>query len=153
MSLRDRVTTELKLSMKAADAARTSTLRLILARLKDTEIAARPRELDEGEIQAMLRSMVKSRRDSVALYRQGNRPELAAKEEAEIAIIESFLPQQMDEARLAEAVDAAVAETGAASPKDMGRVMAALRTHHGAALDLGRAGPLVKARLDKSSGG
>ena len=153
MSLRDRVTTELKLSMKAADAARTSTLRLILARLKDTEIAARPRELDEGEIQAMLRSMVKSRRDSVALYRQGNRPELAAKEEAEIAIIESFLPQQMDEARLAEAVDAAVAETGAASPKDMGRVMAALRTRHGAALDLGRAGPLVKARLDKSSGG
>lgn len=148
MSLRDRVTTELKLSMKAADPARTSTLRLILARLKDTEIAARPRELDEGDIQAMLRSMVKSRRDSVALYRQGNRPELAAKEEAEIALIESFLPQQMDEAQLAEAVDAAVVATGAASPKDMGRVMAALRTRHGAALDLGRAGPLVKARLD-----
>lgn len=147
MSLRDRVTAELKLSMKAGDAARTSTLRLILARLKDTEIAARPRELDEGEVQAMLRSMVKSRRDSVALYRQGNRPELAAKEEAEIAIIESFLPQQMDEAQLAEAVDTAVAETGAASPKDMGRVMALLRTRHGAALDLGRAGPLVKARL------
>ena len=95
----------------------------------------------------MLRGMIKSRRDSVALYQQGNRPELAAKEEAEIAVIESFLPQQMSEAEMAEAVGAAVAETGAASPKDMGRVMGALRARHGAALDLGRAGPLVKARL------
>jgi uncharacterized protein len=147
MGLRERFTAELKASMKAGNAARTSTLRLILARLKDTEIAARPREIGEDEFQAMLRGMVKSRRDSIALYRQGNRPELAAKEEAEIAIIESFLPQQMGEAEMAEAVDAAVAETGASSPKDMGRVMGALRTRHGAALDLGRAGPLVKARL------
>ncbi|MBV9749443.1 MAG: GatB/YqeY domain-containing protein [Acetobacteraceae bacterium] len=147
MSLRERFTAELKASMKAGETARTSTLRLILAKLKDTEIAARPKDLAEDEIQAMLRGMVKSRRDSIALYRQGNRPELAAKEEAEIAVIESFLPQQMGEAEMAEAVDAAVAETGASSPKDMGRVMGALRTKHGAALDLGRAGPLVKARL------
>jgi uncharacterized protein len=147
MSLRERFTAEMKASMKAGDAARTSTLRLILAKLKDTEIAARPRELGEDEVQSMLRGMVKSRRDSVALYQQGNRPELAAKEEAEIAVIESFLPQQMGEAEMAEAVDAAVAETGAASPKDMGRVMGVLRARHGAALDLGRAGPLVKARL------
>ena len=153
MSLRERFTAELKTSMKAGDAARTSTLRLILAKLKDTEIAARPRELGEDEIQAMLRGMVKSRRDSISLYRQGNRPELAAKEEAEIAVIESFLPQQMGDAEMAAAVDAAVAETGASSPKDMGRVMGALRAKHGAALDLGRAGPLVKARLDKPSGG
>ena len=155
MSLRERFTAELKTSMKAGNAARTSTLRLILAKLKDVDIAARPREeiaarpkeVGEDEIQAMLRGMVKSRRDSIALYRQGNRPELAAKEEAEIAVIESFLPQQMDEAEMAEAVDAAVAETGASSPKDMGRVMGALRAKHGAALDLGRAGPLVKTRL------
>ena len=147
MSLRERFTAELKASMKAGDTARTSTLRLILAKLKDTEIAARPKDLADDEIQAMLRGMVKSRRDSIALYRQGNRPELAAKEEAEIAVIESFLPQQMGEAEMAEAVDAAVAETGASSAKDMGRVMGALRTKHGAALDLGRAGPLVKARL------
>jgi len=145
--LRERFTAELKAAMKAGDAARTGTLRLILAKLKDTEIAARPRELAEDEVQAMLRGMVKSRRDSIALYRQGNRPELAAKEEAEIAVIESFLPQQMGEGEIAEAVDAAVAETGASSPKDMGRVMGALRARHGAALDLGRAGPLVKARL------
>jgi len=145
--LRERFTAALKASMKAGDAARTGTLRLILAKLKDTEIAARPRELAEDEVQAMLRGMVKSRRDSIALYRQGNRPELAAKEEAEIAVIESFLPQQMGEGEITEAVDAAVAETGASSPKDMGRVMGALRARHGAALDLGRAGPLVKARL------
>jgi uncharacterized protein YqeY len=147
MSLRDRFTAELTTSMKARDAARTGTLRLILAKLKDTEIAARPREVSEDEVQAMLRGMVKSRRDSIALYIQGNRPELAAKEEGEIGVIESFLPQQMGEGETAEAVDAAVVETGAASLKDMGRVMAALRTRHGAALDLGRAGPLVKARL------
>jgi uncharacterized protein YqeY len=153
MGLRERFMAEMKGAMKAGDAARTSTLRLILAKLKDTEIAARPRELGENEVQAMLRGMVKSRRDSVALYQQGNRPELAAKEEAEIALIETFLPQQMSEAEMAEAVDAAVAETDASSPKDMGRVMGALRARHGAALDLGRAGPLVKARLDKPSGG
>ncbi len=95
----------------------------------------------------MLRGMVKSRRESVALYAQGNRPELAAKEEAEIAVIEGFLPQQMDDAAVQAAVDAAVAETGAAGPKDMGRVMAALKAKHAAALDMSRATPLVKARL------
>jgi uncharacterized protein YqeY len=153
MSLRERFTAELRTSMKAGNTARTSTLRLILAKLKDTEIAARPKDLGDDEIQAMLRGMVKSRRDSITLYLQGNRPELAAKEEAEIGVIESFLPQPMGDVEMAAAVDAAVAETGASSPKDMGRVMGALRTRHGAALDLGRAGPLVKARLDRPSGG
>ncbi len=147
MGLREIFTAEMKASMKAGTAARTSTLRMILARLKDLEIAARPAELSEAEIQAMLRGMVKSRRDSVALYEQGNRPELAAKEREEIVVIESFLPQQMDPAALDAAVRDAIAETGASSPKEMGRVMAALRAKHGAALDLGRAGPLVRARL------
>jgi len=91
--------------------------------------------------------MVKSRRESVELYKQGNRPELAAKEEAEIAVIESFLPAQIDEAGISEAVIAAIAETGAQGIKDMGKVMAALRASHGTALDMGRAGPIVKARL------
>ena len=95
----------------------------------------------------MLRGMVKSRRESVDLYRQGNRPELVAKEEAEIATIEGFLPAQMDAAAIAAAVDAAVAQTGAASVKDTGRVIAALRAQHGAALDMSTVGPLVKARL------
>ena len=104
-------------------------------------------QVPEDEILAMLRGMVKSRRESVDLYRQGNRPELAAKEEAEIAVIESFLPAQLDDAALAAAVAAAIAATGAASIKDMGRVMAALKARHGAALDLSRAGPIVKAKL------
>jgi len=150
MSLRATFTDGLKASMRAGDAARTSTLRMILARLKDMDIAARPKSvtaIPDDEVLAMLRGMVKSRRESVALYQQGNRPELAAKEEAEIAVIEGFLPQQMNDADLAAAVDAAVQSTGAAAPKDMGRVMAALKAAHGAALDMGRAGPLVRARL------
>jgi uncharacterized protein len=150
MGLREQFTDTLKTAMKAGDAARVSTLRMILARLKDTDIAARPKgvaQVPEPEIIAMLRSMVKSRRESVTLYRQGNRPELAAKEEAEIAVIESFLPQTMDEAAMADAIAAAIAATGAASVKDMGKVMAELRARHGAALDMARAGAAVKAQL------
>lgn len=150
MSLRQAFTDQLKVSMKAGDAARTSTLRMILARLKDVDIAARPRgvaAVPDEEILAMLRGMVKSRRESVELYRQGNRPDLVEKEEAEIAVIEGFLPRQMDEAAMREAMEAAVAETGASSVKDMGKVMAALKAKHAATLDMARVGPLVKARL------
>ena len=148
MTLRTEFTDALKASMKAGDAARTSTLRMVLARVKDADIAARPAEpLSDDQVTAVLRGMVKSRRESVELFTQGNRPELAAKEEAEIAVIEAFLPQQMDDAALRAAVEEAVAATGAAGPKDMGRVMAALKAKHAAALDLGRATPLVKARL------
>lgn len=150
MSLRDEFTTQLKAAMKAGDAARTSALRLIIARLKDLDIAARPRGVErvpDEDVLGMLRGMVKSRAESIALYRQGNRPDLVAKEEAEIAVIESFLPRQIDDAEIGAAVDAAVAETGAAGMKDMGKVMAALRAKHGPTLDLARAGPLVKARL------
>jgi hypothetical protein len=148
MSLRDRFTEELKAAMRAGDAARVSTLRMIQAKLKDADIAARPGPpLDDAGIIALLRGMAKSRAESVALYRQGGREDLAAKEEAEIALIESFLPQQMDEAAMAAAIEAAIAETGAASVRDMGKVMAALRAKHAATLDMARAGPMVKARL------
>lgn len=148
MSLRERFTAELKTAMLAKDAPRTAALRMITARLKDVDIAARPGPpVDEEAIIAMLRGMAKSRRESVELYRQGNRPELAAKEEAEIAVIEAFLPQQMDAAAMAEAVRAAIAETGAASVKDMGKVMAALKARHAASLDMAKAGPAVKAAL------
>jgi len=150
MSLREQFTEQLKASMKAGDAARTSTLRMILARLKDTDIAARPKGIDkvpDTEVLSMLRGMVKSRRESVALYQQGNRPELAAKEDAEIAVIEAFLPQQMDDAAVEAAVAAAIAEAGASNIKDMGKVMTALRAKHAAALDMAKAGAIVKARL------
>ncbi len=148
--LRSRFTESLKAAMLAKDTARTSTLRMILAKLKDVDIAARPSGVDkvpDDQITAMLRGMAKSRRESVELYRQGNRPELAEKEEAEIAVIEGFLPQQMDDATMQAAVQAAIAETGASGIKEMGKVMAALRAKHAASLDMAKAGPLVKAAL------
>ena len=150
MTLRTAFTDQMKASMKAGDAPRTSTLRMIMAKLKDTDIAARPKGVDQvpdEEILAMLRGMVKSRRELVELYTRGDRPELAAKEAAEIAVIESFLPSQMDDAAMQQAVAEAVAETGATSVKEMGKVMAALKARHAANLDMAKAGPLVRARL------
>ena len=150
MALRDQFSDQLKTAMRAGDAPRVSTLRMILSKVKDADIAARPKGVDkvaDEEILSTLRGMVKSRRESVDLYRQGNRPELAAKEEAEIAVIEAFLPQQMDAAASEQAVIDAIAETGAASIKDMGKVMAVLRAKHAASLDMAKAGPLVKAKL------
>ncbi|RYJ04193.1 MAG: GatB/YqeY domain-containing protein [Acetobacteraceae bacterium] len=147
--LRSRFTEAMKASMLAKDAPRTSAIRMIMAKLKDVDIAARPaaEKVPDEQIVAMLRGMVKSRRESAEMYTQGNRPELAAKEAAEIAVIEGFLPQQMDEAATQAAVAAAVAEAGAGSIKDMGKVMAVLRAKHAASLDMAKAGPLVKAAL------
>ena len=148
--LRSRFTAAMKAAMLARDAATTSTVRMILARLKEADINARPsgvEQVPEEQVVAMLRGMVKSRRESEALYRQGNRPDLAEKEEAEIRVIESFLPQQMDEAAMQAAVAAAVAETGATGVKEMGKVMAALKARHAATLDMSKAGPMVKAAL------
>jgi uncharacterized protein YqeY len=154
MGLREQFAEAMKASMKAQDAATTSTIRMILAKLKEADIATRdltradaPREASDDAIRAMLRSMIKSRRESIALYRQGGREDLAAKEEAEIAVISRFLPPEMDEASIRAAVAEAVAETGAAGPKDMGKVMGALKAKHGSALDMAKVGPLVKAAL------
>jgi len=148
MDLRTRFTAEIKTAMLARDAATVGTLRMVTAKLKDMDIAARPGPpLEDPAIIAMLRGMTKSRRESVEMYRQGNRKELAAKEEAEIIVIEGFLPVQMDDAALAAAVAAAVAETGAASIKEMGKVMAVLKAKYAASLDMAKAGPAVKAAL------
>jgi hypothetical protein len=147
--LRSRFTEAMKASMLAKDAPRTSAIRMVMAKLKDADIAARPaaERVPDEQIVAMLRGMVKSRRESAEMYAQGKRPELAAKEEAEIAVIEGFLPQQMDAAAMQAAVAAAVAEAGATSIKEMGKVMAVLRARHAASLDMAKAGPLVKAAL------
>jgi hypothetical protein len=148
MDLRSRFMDEMKTSMKTGNAPRTSAIRMIIAKMKDADIAARPGPpLDDAALVGLLRGMVKSRRESIEMYRQGNRPELAEKEEAEIAVIDAFLPQQMDEAAMLAAVAEAVAETGAAAIKDMGKVMAALKAKHAAALDMGKAGLLVKVAL------
>lgn len=150
MSLREKLTAAVKESMLARNAERTSALRMIQAKLKDTDIAARPKgveKVSDEEIQAMLRSMIKSRRDSVALYRQGGREELAVKEENEIAVIAEFLPQTLEGEALAAAIAEAIASTGATSAKDMGKVVGALKAKHGASLDMAVASAAVKAAL------
>lgn len=150
MSLRARFTADLKIAMKAPDPARVSILRMIMARMKDLDIAGRPRgqaQITEHEVVSALRHMVKSRAEASVMYLQGGRPELAAKEDAEIAVIEAYLPAPMDAAALDAAVDAAIAQAGAGGMRDMGRVMAALKAAHGATLDMARVNPLVKAKL------
>jgi uncharacterized protein len=149
--LREAFGERLKQAMRAKDVRTLSTVRLILAGLKERDVAARGSGNQEGipdpEILRLLQGMIKQRRESIALYRQGNRPELAQQEEEEIVIIESFLPQQMSEAEIAAAAKAAIAETGAAGVKDMGRVMAALRERHAGVIDLARAGTIVNQLL------
>jgi len=150
MPLRHDLTAAVKAAMLARDTERTSTLRMIQAKLKDSDIAARPKgitAIPDAEIIAMLRSMIKSRRDAVVLYRQGKREELAAKEEAEIAVIEEFLPKTLGGEALAAAIREAIAETGATSAKEMGKVIGALKAKHGAALDMSVASAAVKAAL------
>ena len=149
--LREGFTERLKDAMRARDSRTVSAVRLIIAALKDRDIAARgtgnTAGIDDSDILRLLQGMVKQRRESIALYRQGNRPELAAKEEAEIAVIESFLPKQMSEEEVAAATKAAIAETGATGVKDMGKVMAALRERHAGVIDMAKAGAVVKQLL------
>jgi uncharacterized protein YqeY len=150
MSLREQFTAALKTAMQSRDSASTGTIRMIMAKVKDADIAARPKgvtAISDDDITAVLRGMVKQRRESVELYSQGQRQDLVDKENAEIALIETFLPRQMDEAAIAAAVDGAIAESGATGVKDMGRVMAALKQKYAATLDMGRAGALVKTKL------
>jgi uncharacterized protein len=146
--LREAIADRLKEAMKARDRDTLSAVRLILARLKERDVARRGQERPEGlsdaEIAAMLQGMIKERREAITLYDKGRRPDLAAKERQEIAVIESFLPRQLGEAEMEAAARAVIAETGASGIKDMGRVMAALRARHAGAIDPGRAGPLVR---------
>ena len=149
--LRERFNEVLKEAMRAKDQPKVGTIRMIMAGVKDRDIAARPKGnstgIDDGEILNLLRSMIKQRQESIEMYRQGGRQELVDKEAAEILVIESFMPTQMDETEIRAAVAAVVAETGAASIKDMGKVMAELRARHAGVMDFAKAGPLVKAAL------
>jgi len=149
--LRDEFTERMKTALRAKDTRTLSTVRLIMAALKDRDIAARggahDGKIPDAEIQRMLQGMVKQRRESIELYRKGNRPDLAQQESEEVAVIESFLPQQMDEAATAAAAQAAIAESSAAGIKDMGKVMALLRERHAGVLDMAKAGAVVKQLL------
>lgn len=149
-ALRSRIQDDLKTAMRARDALRVSTLRMVIARLKEVDIAARPKGVEavpDDDIVAMLRGMVKSRRDSETQYRQGHRPELADKEAGEITIIEDYLPQTLAGAALDAAIDRAIAETGAAGPKDMGKVIAAVKAAHGGALDMAAVSGVARMKL------
>lgn len=149
--LRQQLNDALKAAMLSKDTRTVSTVRLILAALKDRDIAARPRGVADGiaddEILQMLQSMIKQRRESITLYDQGGRPELARQEQDEIAVIERFMPRQMAEAEIAEAVAAVIAELGAGGLKDMGRVMAALKERYAGSMDFTKASAKAKAAL------
>lgn len=149
--LRQELNEALKAAMLAKNARTVSTVRLILAALKDRDIAARPNGLDDGipdtEILQMLQSMIKQRRESITIYEQGGRLELAEREAEEIAIIERFLPRQMTADEVAEAIRAVIADIGATGIKDMGRVMAALKERHAGLMDFSRASVVVKSAL------
>jgi uncharacterized protein YqeY len=151
MLLRERLQTALKEAMKAKEAERLSTLRLVNAAIKDREIAVRgdsdAGEVGEAEILQIMGKMVKQRQESARAYEEGGRLELAEKELNEILVIQEFLPRQMDEAEVKAAIDEAVAETGATSIRDVGKVMAALKARFTGQMDFGAVGALVKARL------
>lgn len=136
--------------MKAGDKPRLAAVRLILAKLKDKDIELRTASAvpeDDVLVTDVLQKMAKQRRESITLYEQGGRQELADVEKAELAVIEEFLPQQMSEDDTRAAIAAIIAESGAAGMKDMGKVVAALKTKHGTQLDMGKASGLVKAAL------
>ena len=149
--LRERFNEALKDAMRARNQPLVGTIRMILAGIKDRDIAARPKGnttgIDDGEILNLMRSMIKQRQESMVLYQQGGRQELVDKEAAEITVIEGFMPQQMGDDETRAAIQAVIAETGAASIKDMGKVMAELRARHAGVMDFAKASPMVKQLL------
>jgi uncharacterized protein len=149
--LRQAFTDRLKEAMKARERRTVSTVRLILAALKERDVSARGQGnttgIAEPEIHRMLQGMIKQRRESITLYEQGNRADLAQQEREEIAVIESFLPRQLNETEIEAAAKTAIADTGAVSVRDIGKVMAALREGHAGVIDLGRAGAIVRRLL------
>ncbi len=149
--MRDRINAALKEAMLARDKLRTNTLRLMLAAIRDRDIARRSdesgTELDDAEIMALLSKMVKQREDSVVAYETGGRMELAEAERAEIGVIKEFLPKPMSEREVDSAVSKAISETGASSIRDMGKVMSRLKSQHAGRMDFAEAGRRVKAKL------
>jgi uncharacterized protein YqeY len=147
--MRDTVAAQMKDAMRAGEKVRVGALRLIMAALKDREIEARGsgKIVSRADELALLTKMVKSRQESLAIYQNANRPEMAAQESAEIDIINEFLPKQMDDAAVLAAAKAAIASTGAAGIRDMGKVVAALKEAHPGQMDFGKASQIVKGLL------
>jgi uncharacterized protein YqeY len=149
LMLRDEINNALKEAMKAKDERKIATLRLVNSTFKNADIEARGsgKTLSDADLLPVLQKMIKQRHESKELYEKGGRPELAQQEADEIAIISSYLPKQMSESEMAAAIEAAIAETGAASMKDMGKVVGALRAKYAGQMDFGRASALVKGKL------
>lgn len=144
--MKARITSDIKEAMKAGDKAKVGTLRLVNAAIQTAEIESKA-TLDDAAVIAVMTKMVKQRRDSIAQFTSGGRADLAAVEQAEIAIIEAYLPKQMEEAAVTAAIAEAVKESGAASPKDMGKVMAILKARYAGQMDFQKASAAVKAAL------
>lgn len=150
--MRDDFSEALKAAMRAGEKRRVSTIRLIQAAIKDKDIEARGAgrgQATDAEILALLQKMIKQRQESATIYDGAGRPELAAQEREEMAIIAEFQPRQLDEAETRSAVEAAIAATGAAGIKDMGKVIAALRAEHAGSMDFAKASGVVKELLSK----
>lgn len=148
--LRDDINNALKDAMKAKDERRVSTLRLVNSTIKNADIEARGAgkpALSDADLLSVLQKMIKQRQESKELYEKGGRPELAQQEGEEIAIIQAYLPKQMSDAEMGAAIDAAIAETGAAGIKDMGKVIGVLKGKYAGQMDFGKASGMVKARL------
>lgn len=150
--MREQLSAMLRDAMKAGDKRRVGTLRLIQAALKDKEIEARGsgKDLADEDVAAVLRKIVKQRQDSIAIYDGAGRDDLASQEREELAIVSEFLPRQLDDAEVRAAIAEAIAQTGAAGPKDMGKVIAAVKAKHAGRVDFGKASGLVKELLGRT---
>jgi uncharacterized protein len=144
--MKARISNDIKTAMKSGDKAKTGTLRLVNAAIQTAEIESKA-TLDDAAVIAVMTKMVKQRRDSIAQFTTGGRPDLAAIEQAEIAIIETYLPKQMDDTAVTTAIAEAIKDSGAASPKDMGKVMAVLKAKYAGQMDFQKASAAVKAGL------
>lgn len=151
MTKREEFNAALKDALKSKDQVAMATIRLIMAALKDRDIAARgqnkPDGLEDSEILSMLQSMIKQRRESSSTYADAGRMDLAEREDAEIKVIETFLPQQLDDESVGALIDELISETGAADIKDMGKVMGELKSRYAGQLEMGKASGLVKSKL------
>lgn len=149
--LRVQINDAMKNALRSKDERTLGTTRLMISRMRDLDIAARAKGNQDGigddEILAMLQGMVKQRRESISMYEKGNRADLVQQESEEISVIERFMPKQLDEAAMSAAIEAAVAATGAASIKDMGKVMGELKKQYTGQMDFSKAGAMVKAKL------
>ena len=146
MSLKDKITEDMKTAMRAKDSARLGTVRLLLAGMKQKEVDERI-ELTDADVLAIIEKMLKQRRESIAQFEKAGRTDLADAEKFEIGVLSAYLPQQLSDAEVAEAVAAAIKESGAAGPKDMGKVMGLLKSRLAGRTDMGKVSGLVKAKL------